>query len=134
MGSRLIAQVVTGIDNHDQVVLAVVAVLATSVAGLVYVVKAYGEARQVNSAVNHKDTGELSLYRLAHSSSEKLDEVIAKQAEFDRKWGNLPPQIGDAVGLFGVLHDMGSQLDELDARLRAHDEWERATKFEKGDA
>jgi len=99
----------------------------------VYVVKAYGEARQVNSAVNHKDTGELSLYRLAHSNSEKLDEVIAKQAEFDRKWGNLPPQIGDAVGLFGVLHDMGSQLDELDARLRAHDEWERATKFEKGD-
>ena len=122
------------LDADNQVVLAVIAVLATSVAGLVYVVKAYGEARQVNSAVNHKDTGELSLYRLAHSNSDKLDEVIAKQAEFDRKWGNLPPQIGDAVGLFGVLHDMGSQLDEVQAELRQHVAWEMAQKYPKGDA
>jgi hypothetical protein len=122
------------LDAENQVVLAVIAVLATSVAGLVYVVKAYGEAKQVNSAVNHKDTGELSLYRLAHANSEKLDEVIAKQAEFDRKWGNLPPQIGDAVGLFGVLHDMGSQLDEVQAELRQHVAWEMSQKYPKGDA
>ena len=117
------------LDNHEQVILAIIAVLATCVAGLVYVVKAYGQAKQTNAAVNHRDTGELSLYRLADSNSRKLDDVIAKQAEFDRKWGNLPAEIGDAVGLNETLHDMNRRLDDIQTQLVDHVAWETEVKW-----
>ena len=91
------------------------------------------DTAQVNAAVNHKETGELSLYRLADSNSKKLDEVIAKQAEFDRKWGNLPPEIDNAVGLNEVLHDMNQAITQVQAELRQHVAWEMGQKYPKGD-
>jgi len=136
----LIAQVVptTAIESHDQVVLALIAIIATSIAALVYTIRnntlgrdIARDTREVNAAVNHKDTGELSLYRLADANTRKLDQVIEKQAEFDRKWGNLPAEMGDAVGLAELIHNMDRRISQIQAQLIEHIEWEMAVKHKE---
>jgi hypothetical protein len=125
-------------DTHDQIILALIAIIATSIAALVYTIRNNSlgkaiakDASDVSVAVNHKETGELSLYRLADANSRKLDDVIAKQSEFDRKWGNLPSEIGDAVGLSEILHGLDRRLDEIQGQLVEHVAWEMAQKYPK---
>jgi Na+-translocating ferredoxin:NAD+ oxidoreductase RnfG subunit len=125
--------------HDDQVILALIAVIATSIAALVYTIRNNSlsrtvakETSEINSAVNHKETGELSLYRLADANSRKLDDVIAKQAEFDRKWGNLPADMGDAVGLVELIHGMDKRIAQIQAQLLEHVEWEMAVKWKEG--
>ena len=125
--------------HDDQVILALIAVIATSIAALVFTIRNNSlgksiaqDASDVSAAVNHKETGELSLYRLADTNSRKLDDVIAKQAEFDRKWGNLPADMGDAVGLAEMLHGMDKRIAQIQAQLLEHVEWEMAVKWKEG--
>ena len=120
----------------DQITLALIALIGTSIAALVYTIKnnAMGkgiakDAAQVNASVNHKDTGELSLYRLADANTRKLDQVIAKQEAFDKAWGNLPPGMDDAVGLVEVLHALSRDVQQVRAAIAAHVEWEEGVKW-----
>lgn len=122
--------------NSDQIIMALIALIGTSIAALVYTIKNNNmgkgiakDAAQVNAAVNHKDTGELSLYRLADASTRKLDVVIAKQEAFDKAWGNLPPEIDDAVGLVGLLHGMREDISAMQSQLAEHVEWEMSIKW-----
>ena len=117
MGAAAAAEMAA--SSHDQVMIGLVALLTAMLGLLGWVLRSKlsaiaSDAADVNRAVNHKETGELSLYRLADSNSKKLDEVIAKQAEFDRKWGNLPTPIGDAVGLSETLHEMNIRITRLE--------------------
>ena len=125
-------------DTHDQVILALIAIVGTSVAALVYTIrnntigKAIAlDAAEVNAAVNHKDTGELSLYRLADANTRKLDQVIAKQEAFDKAWGNLPAEMGDAVGLVSLIGDIKRDISLIQSRLVEHVEWEMSVKYNK---
>ena len=122
-------------SSHDQVMLGLVA-LSTALLGLLgWLLKAKlsdiaTDAAQVNAAVNHKETGELSLYRLADSNNKKLDEVLAKQAEFDKSWGNLPAGLDDAVGLVGMLHGMDARITAVHNDLLDHVKWEMEAKYQ----
>ena len=121
---------------QDQLLIALVGVITAVVALLGYVLHSRlgaiaDDTKHVNQAVNNKETGELSLYRLAAVNSQKLDEVMAKQAEFDRRWGNLPPDIGDAVALHELLSNVHRQITEVQAELRQHVAWEMAEKYRK---
>ena len=123
-------------NAHDQLVIALVGALTAVIALLGVVLRSKlaviaTDTAEVNAAVNHKDTGELSLYRLADSNTRKLDQVIEKQSEFDRKWGNLPAGIGDAVTLAQTLHDMDLQIHAIHNELVDHIAWESA-KYEEG--
>lgn len=126
-------------DTNDQIIMALIAIIATSIAALVYTIRNNSigksiarDASDVSAAVNHKDTGELSLYRLADANSRKLDDVIAKQSEFDRKWGNLPADMGDAVGLSEMIHGMDKRIAQIQAQLLEHVEWEMNVKWKEG--
>ena len=134
--SFIAIQAVTDTDN--QVILALIAIVGTSVAALVYTIrnntigKAIAlDAAEVNAAVNHKDTGELSLYRLADANTRKLDQVIAKQEAFDKAWGNLPAEMGDAVGLVELLRGIQRDISLIQSQLVDHVEWEMSVKYNK---
>lgn len=113
----------------DQVMLALVALVATSITALVWVIRngryvktAADQATQANDAVNHKEHGETRIF-------EQVREIRAKQDEFDRKWGNLPASIDNAVGLNDTLHDMSRRLDGIESQLVEHIAWETNVKW-----
>ena len=125
--------------SNNQIVMGLIALVGTSIAALVFTIRNNSigksiaqDASDVSAAVNHKETGDLSLYRLADANSRKLDDVITKQAEFDRKWGNLPADMGDAVGLVELIHGMDKRIAQIQAQLLEHIEWEMAVKWKEG--
>jgi len=129
----MIAQVVPAgtISGDDQIMLAIVAVLGTLIATFAYVVRNGGYARtaaqqstQTNAAVNHTEYGEHRLYDV-------VKRIEQKQDEFDRKWGNLPAEMGDAVGLVEMIHGMDKRISAIQAQLIEHVEWEMNVKYPK---
>jgi len=121
------------VSGDDQIMLAIVAVLGTLIATFAYVVRNGGYARtaaqqsmQTNAAVNHTEYGEHRLYDV-------VKRIEQKQDEFDRKWGNLPSEMGDAVGLVELIHGMDKRIVELQGQLAEHVAWEMAVKYPKED-
>ena len=123
-------------DTHDQIILALIAIIGTSVAALVYTIrnntlnKAIAkDASEANKAVNNVGPGE---HRMYDALVNGLKEIADKQAEFDRKWGNLPDDMDDAVGLVELLHSMSHRMDQVQTELREHVAWETSQKYPKG--
>ena len=119
------AAAATVTDQDDQIILALIAIVATSIAALVYTIRnnSLGKAiardtAQVNDAVNHREFGERRLFEI-------VKQIEAKQDEFDRKWGNLPAEMGDAVGLAELIHGMSKRIDKIDTDLTDHVKWEQ---------
>lgn len=124
------------VEDHEQVMLALIALVATAVATLAWVIRnsrviragagdaavAAEQSTAANAAVNHVEFGERRLYEI-------VSHIEAKQDEFDRKWGNLPTEMGDAVGLVGLLHDMSQRIDAIQAQLVEHVTWEMSVKY-----
>ena len=113
-------------DTHDQIILALITLIGTSIAALVFVIRNNSlgksiakDAAEVNSAVNHTEYGEHRLYDVVR-------RIESKQDEFDRKWGNLPADMGDAVGLVELIHTMDRRISEVHNDLLAHVAWEEA--------
>jgi hypothetical protein len=126
LSAGLIAQIVpTGaVESHDQIMLGIVALLGTLIATFAYVVRNGGYARtaahastEANKAVNNVGPGEHRLYDV-------IGRIEAKQDEFDRKWGNLPADMGDAVGLAELIHGMDKRISQIQAQLVEHVQWE----------
>ena len=108
---------VTSIENHDQIVLALIAIIGTSIAALVYTIRNNTLGKDINQAVNNIGPGE-------HHLIDMIKQIKEKQEEFDKKWGNLPAEMGDAVGLVELLHTMDARItrireDQLE-HLRMH--------------
>ena len=138
-GSLLIAAADGGVrgtiesvaNTHDQIILALIAIIGTSIAALVYTIRNNGlgqsiakDAREVNAAVNHIGPNDLRLYDV-------IARIEAKQDEFDRKWGNLPAEMGDAVGLVELIHGMDKRIAIIQAQLVEHVAWEMSVKYPK---
>ena len=105
-------------DTHDQIILALIAIIATSIAALVYTIRnnsigktVVKETSEINAAVNHTEYGEHRLYDV-------VKRIEAKQDDFDRKWGNLPSDIGDAVGLVELLHGMDKRIISIELSVK----------------
>jgi hypothetical protein len=127
-------------DSHDQIILALIAIISVSIGALVYTIKnnALGKdiaknAYEANKAVNNIGPGEHRLY-------EVIARIEAKQDEFDRKWGNLPADMDDAVGLAELLHGMDQRVariegkqDQMQGQLIEHVAWEMAQKYPGSD-
>ena len=123
-------------SSDDQVILALIALVATSIAALVFIIRngryiktgaedAAQPAEQATSAanaVNHVEYGEHRLYDV-------VARIEAKQIEFDRKWGALPESLGNAVNLSETLHDMNRRLDDIQTQLADHVAWETNVKW-----
>jgi hypothetical protein len=116
---------------HDQIVLGLIGVLGVVIAGLVYIVKAYAntkvaaqQATEANKAVNNIGPGEHRLYDV-------IARIEAKQDDFDKRWGNLPDGMDDAVGLVELLHGLDRRVSEIQVQLVEHVAWEMAVKYPK---
>ena len=123
-------------ETNDQIILALIALVGTSIAALVFIIRnskiirdgagdaavAAEQSTSAASAVNHVEFGERRLYEIVR-------HIESKQDEFDRKWGNLPAGMGDAVALTELLHDMSGRIDKIQTDLVDHVRWEMSQKI-----
>lgn len=138
---------VTGVADTvgvpQEIVLALIALIATSTGALVYVIRngryvktAAEEATAANRAVNNVGAGRHSLYDMVEHIRDDVKELKKQQDEFDSHgWGTLPSDISNAVGLTTTIRDLqhnteavGVKLDTIIGELREHVEWEMNTK------
>ena len=134
-------------DSHDQIMLAMIAVVAAAVAALVFVIRnsvnikiAAEQATQANKAVNNVGPGEHRLYDKIATMAETVAELKKGQEEFaDHGWENLPDDLGDSVALTMTIRDLqhdnvnhADKLDQVLAELRQHVAWEMSEKWKYG--
>ena len=117
----MIAQAVSS-DPHTQEFIALIALVGTSIGALVYTIKNNRLGKDINRAVNNVGPGE-------HHLIELIQQIRAKQEEFDKKWGNLPGDMDDAVTLAGTIHDIHTAIATMKNELREHVEWEMSQKY-----
>ena len=127
-------------QNHDQIILSLIALSATLVTGLIYLVKNYRTTKDtnlqttaVNAAVNNVGEGEHRLYdkitaihqivimNKDHLDDLKIDvdELVVQQKAFSEKgWQHLPPDLRDAPALTQTIRDIQNKNSE---RRREHE-------------
>jgi len=130
--------------DHDQIVLAVIALASMLAASLVYLVKGYSnsktaaeQATEANKAVNNVGPGDHRLYDKISSIEKNVEHLIRDQETFDSHgWETLPQDLGTAVGLTTTIRDLqhghkeqGEKLDEIKSILVEHVEWEMRVKY-----
>lgn len=109
-------------DTHEQIILALIAIIGTSIGALVYTIKNNRLGKDINRAVNNVGPGE-------HHLIDLIKQIKDRQDTFDKAWGNLPDDMDDAVGLVELLHGMNAEIKSLQASVAEHVEWEMSQKY-----
>ena len=116
-------------DSDNQVILALIALIGTSIAALVYTIRNNVIARQIavdaseaNKAVNNVGPGEHRLY-------EVISRIESKQDAFDKAWGNLPAEMANAVALVDLVRGIRRDVAEIQVELKGHIDWEQSVKW-----
>jgi hypothetical protein len=127
--------------GQEQIILALIAVIATAVAALVYTIKNNGIAKQgakaaneTNAAVNNIGPGEHRLYDMVVMIRDEVKALTNSQSEVDKKgWSTLPVDLGSATALTETIrtlqrHDSSiiQKLEKIDKRIMSID-----TKFDE---
>lgn len=144
--------------SHEQVLLALIALVGTSIAALVYIIRngriaqvgldhaetAAQQATAANAAVNNVGPGQHKLYDMmfqVHTTNEQLlkdvTALVEAQRDFTKRgWANLPEPINTALGLTTTIldlqrhaEDVNGKLDTIIGELRGHVEWEMQEKY-----
>jgi Na+-translocating ferredoxin:NAD+ oxidoreductase RnfG subunit len=130
--------------DHQQIILALVAVIAPLVGALVVLAKrttiAAEQATMANRAVNNVGPGEHSLWDQVSFVREDVMELVEAQRDFAKRgWQTLPEDISTAARLTETIRDLQhsaatnqaehdriiAKIDTLADSLREHDRWER---------
>jgi len=141
----------TAAADHDQIVLAIIALASMLAAALVYLAKGYGNSKiaaeqstAANRAVNDIGPGDHRLYDKVtmiaedtHTNRKAIEKLIANQEQFDAHgWENLPQDMDDAVSLTEKIRGLergrdsnAEKIDQILAELRQHVAWEMAEKY-----
>lgn len=132
------------VDSNQQIVLALIAVVATSVAALVFVIRnttiskvAAEQATQANEAVNNVGPGQHRLYDKITSIEKSVTRLLRDQETFDSHgWETLPADLNTAVALTQTIRDLqnnhksfNDKIDTLISELREHVVWEMDAKY-----
>ena len=135
---------VTGLADHDQVLMALIALVGTSIAALVYVIRngryvktAAQQATEANAAVNSVGPDKHTIYAMVENIRDDVIELRSQQATFDAHgWETLPDDLNSAVKLTTTIRDLqrhskecSGKLDTILGELRGHVEWEMNTKY-----
>lgn len=121
-----VREVVTDVSkDQDQIILALIAIIGTSVAALVYTIRnntiAKGAAQtveDVNKAVNNIGPGEHRLYDKVDRIEKSVVKLEADQEEFDSHgWDNLPADLNNAVVLTSTIRELQNNHDKLHEKL-----------------
>jgi uncharacterized protein (UPF0333 family) len=136
--SETVNSTATGDLDHEQLLLGLLALVGTSIAALVYTIKnntlgktIKDEASAANNAVNNVGPGEHRLYDLVAKIEDRqktsydhfsraIARVESKQNDFDKKWGNLPPTLDNAVSLSDTITHINERMVNVDRKLDAH--------------
>ena len=131
-------------DSHDQIMLAMIAVVAAAVAALVFVIRnsvnikiAAEQATAANSAVNSVGPDKHTIYAMVERIHDDVADLKKDQEQFDSHgWETLPSDLSTAVGLTTTIRDLqnnhksvNEKLDTLIAELREHVVWEMSEKW-----
>lgn len=127
------------VNVSDQVLLALIAVIATSVAALVFVIRnmniskvAAEQATAANSAVNNVGPGQHRMYDKISRIEEHVEKLLKDQDRFDSHgWETLPNDLNTAVALTQTIRQLqhnDEKIDTILAELREHVEWEMSVK------
>ena len=139
--------------GQEQIILALIAIIATAIAGLVYTIKNNSlvkegskAAQQVNQAVNNVGPGEHRLYDMVAMIRDEIKYLTEAQHDFANKgWATLPADIGTASRLTETIRDLQSKdkfvvqkLEEITVSLKSlheglqeHVEWEMQQKYKE---
>ena len=125
------------VDSHDQIVLALIAVVATAVAALVFVIRNSNNSRiaaeqstAANAAVNGVGP-EHRLWDKVDRIEQALQTLVQRQHDFDAHgWGSLPSDLDDAVSLTSTIRELQHNVGDVRSRLIDHDTWERSAKYD----
>lgn len=143
-GGSVREQVQTITETSDQIVLAILGILATLVAALVFLAKGYAktkvaaeQATQANQAVNNVGPGEHRMYDMVTEMGKKLEHISVEQEEFQTKgWKTLPDDLASASRLTETIRSiqhndeiLHQKLDMIIKELREHVEWEIKAKY-----
>lgn len=146
----MIAEAVAN-TSSDNIVLALIAVIATSVGALVFVIRAAAtvskdtnqQVSEVNNAVNNIGPGEHRLYDKVDHISRELASVTAtlnsvsqelrdhrtNWEKFNASWGSLPPEMDTAADLAVVIEHIRDDVKRVREELKNHVEWEMKQKY-----
>jgi hypothetical protein len=142
-GGEGVRDTVQGIAvSNDQIVMALIALVGTSIAALVFVIRngrlaqtaaddaaiAARQATAANSAVNNVGPGKHNLYDMVERIHDDVVELKGDQDQYDSHgWETLPPDINTAVGLTTTIRDLqnnhkavNEKLDMILVELRDH--------------
>jgi len=131
-------------DTHDQIMLALIALVSMSIAALVWVIRngryvrtAAEQSTAANQAVNNVGEGKHNLYDMVEHIRDDVTNLKRDQDTFDSHgWETLPPDLGTAVALTTTIRDLqnnhkqvNGKLDTLIVELREHVAWEMDAKY-----
>lgn len=124
-------------EAHDTIILAMIALIATSIGGLVYVIKTFTlgketarDAKEANKAVNNIAPGDQRLYAKITTLVAEV-KIIKNQLhahqknweDFNARWGSLPEDLNDSADLVVMLHDIRHSITQINEKLDAHLDW-----------
>lgn len=109
------------VSEHNQIITMLGGLLAAAIGALAVALKnltvaksAAKDAQAASRAVNHIGPDDERLYDI-------IQDMRQRQAAFDIRWGNLPPDMDDAVGLAEMLHDINRRLSLVEAHIAKPD-------------
>ena len=134
---------VEGVNNveavahaNDQIMLALIALVGTSITALVFVIRngrvaqtaaenavvAATQATAANSAVNNVGEGKHNLYDMVERIRDDVSDLKRDQAQFDSHgWETLPPDLNTAVGMTTTIRELQNNhklvIEKLDTLL-----------------
>jgi hypothetical protein len=138
------SQMAASSGTTDQIVLALIGLLGTSIAALVYTIRNNTIAKQavsvvedVNAAVNNVGPGQHRLYEMVEHIKADIIALKEGQRHYDAHgWDMLPPDLGTSVALTSTIRDIQyhtasvtTKLDTLIDEVRSHVEWEMQQKW-----
>jgi len=140
-------------SNTDQIMLALIALVGTSIAALVFIIRnsktaeaaaadaatAAVQATAANQAVNSVGPDKHTIYAMVERIHDDVVELKRDQETFDSHgWETLPADMNTAVGLTTTIRDLqnnhksvNTKLDTLISELREHVVWEMDAKYGK---
>ena len=133
-------------ETHDQIMLALIALVSMSIAALVWVIRngryvrtAAEQSTAANQAVNSVGPDKHTIYAMVERIHDDVVELKRDQAQFDSHgWETLPADLNSAVGLTTTIRDLqnnhktvNTKLDTLIVELREHVAWEMDAKYGK---
>lgn len=111
--------------NQDQIMMALIALVATSVAALVYVIRngryvktAAEQSTEANAAVNNVGPGKHTLYVMVEQIKEDVAHLKRDQEQFDSHgWETLPADMNTAVGLTTTIRELQRHAKDVNGKL-----------------